>query len=283
VTFASLNLAADAYPSLTNNTNAMDVIFCRNVLMYFTSEQAKAVVEKFYHSLVDGGWLIVSPAETSTNLFSRFTTVEFSGAILYRKDTRAEAPRFVNNVPDLAMDSIRESWRVEEEASPAAEPIPEPAKTISSATEGSDDAASIPANRDQPGRIARECANLGRLSEAVDWCRKAIAADKLNPAHHYLLSAIQQELGQGDDAVQSLRRALYLDPDFVLAHYALGNLRNLQGRWREGQRHFENALATLRVHPPNEIIPESDGLTAGRLMEIIVSMQSGMPQRTANL
>ncbi|MDE2258962.1 MAG: protein-glutamate O-methyltransferase CheR, partial [Betaproteobacteria bacterium] len=36
VTFSYLNLAEDAYPSLVNNTNAMDVIFCRNVLMYFS-------------------------------------------------------------------------------------------------------------------------------------------------------------------------------------------------------------------------------------------------------
>ena len=36
VTFSFLNLAEDVYPSLVNNTNAMDVVLCRNVLMYFT-------------------------------------------------------------------------------------------------------------------------------------------------------------------------------------------------------------------------------------------------------
>ena len=35
VTFSYLNLVEDSYPSLSNCTNAMDVIFCRNVLMYF--------------------------------------------------------------------------------------------------------------------------------------------------------------------------------------------------------------------------------------------------------
>jgi chemotaxis protein methyltransferase CheR len=34
VTFAYLNLAQDTYPSPLNNTNAMDIIFCRNVLMW---------------------------------------------------------------------------------------------------------------------------------------------------------------------------------------------------------------------------------------------------------
>jgi len=55
VTFSYLNLADDVYPSLLTNTNAMDVIFCRNVLMYFTAERAREVVRNLYRSLVDGG------------------------------------------------------------------------------------------------------------------------------------------------------------------------------------------------------------------------------------
>ena len=35
MSYAYLNLAEDAYPSLATQTNAMDLILCRNVLMYF--------------------------------------------------------------------------------------------------------------------------------------------------------------------------------------------------------------------------------------------------------
>ena len=38
--FTQFNLVEDVYPSLASDTNAMDVIFCRNVLMYFTAPQA---------------------------------------------------------------------------------------------------------------------------------------------------------------------------------------------------------------------------------------------------
>jgi chemotaxis protein methyltransferase CheR len=48
VRFAPLNLAEDVYPSLMNDAHAMDVIFCRNVLMYFTPAQARRVVEKMH-------------------------------------------------------------------------------------------------------------------------------------------------------------------------------------------------------------------------------------------
>jgi len=283
VTFAYLNLADDTYPSLINNTNAMDIIFCRNVLMYFTAEQAKAVVEKLRRALVDGGWLIVSPTETSIALFSNFTAVEFAGAILYRKNAGAEAPRFVSHAPAPVADSVQTSWRLPKENIPTAETFPEPVQAASPAADASDDSAPIPPEQDRLSHAARDCANRGRLGEAAEWCRKAIAADKLNPAQHYLLAVIQEEQGQHDNAAQSFMRALYLDPGFVLAHYALGNLRQSQGRRREAQRHFDNALASLRTHPPDDILPESDGLTAGRLAEIIVSMQSSMPQLVANL
>jgi chemotaxis protein methyltransferase CheR len=58
VTFAYHNLVEDAYPSVANNTNAMDVILCCNVLMYFTREVAQRVVDGLRNALVDGGWLL---------------------------------------------------------------------------------------------------------------------------------------------------------------------------------------------------------------------------------
>ena len=71
----------------------------------------------------------------------------------------------------------------------------------------------------------------GKLANAVEWCEKAIAKDKLNPEGHYLLASIRQEMGQPDLAEQSLKRVLYLDPDYIPAHFALGNLRLSQGSY----------------------------------------------------
>jgi len=82
--------------------------------------------------------------------------------------------------------------------------------------------------RETPSRMARSCAN--QAGSARRWMvRKAIAADKLNPAHHYLSATIFQEQGRHEIAIQALMRALYLDPDFVLAHFALGNLHQSPG------------------------------------------------------
>jgi chemotaxis protein methyltransferase CheR len=289
VTFSYLNLAEDVYPSLTYNTNAMDVIFCRNVLMYFTPERVKQVVAHLHSALVDGGWLIVSPAECSHNLFSQFATVNFPGVVMYRKIAGAES-RTVHAAPHAALFASEADafpLRVPIVASEPAGPEglrPDPRNEVPRQTgrPAAPESGEIHLPKEDDGRalsvIARRCANDGRLTEAIGWCEKAIAADKLNPANQYLFAAIQQELGQGDAAAQSLRRALYLAPDFVLAHFALGNLCLSQGRHREAARHFDNTLALLRKRPRDEILPESEGLTASRLGEIIASLQASQPR-----
>ena len=99
----------------------------------------------------------------------------------------------------------------------------------------------------------------------------------MNPAHHYLLAAICQERGERDTAERARRRALYLEPEFALAHFALGNLCLGAGRQREARRHFANALTVLNAYPAEAQLPESDGLSAGRLVEIIAALQASQP------
>jgi chemotaxis protein methyltransferase CheR len=276
VRFSYVNLADDAYPSLVNGTNAMDMILCRNVLMYFAQERAKMVVDKLYRSLVDGGWLITSPAETSTVLFSAFAAVEFPGAFLYRK-MAAERPRTaaLRWSPDAAAPAQPAALSVVQ--SVLAPEAPHEAGSLQ--TTEADAAVSTEHDaHDTPRRKARACADQGRLAEALEWCEQAIAVDKLNPAHYYLLATIEQERGQSEAAERSLGRALYLEPDFALAHFALGNLCLSGGRQREARRHFGNALTLLRACPADALLPESDGLSAGRLVEIIASVQASLPR-----
>lgn len=276
VTFSCLNFADDVYPSLVTNTNAIDVILCRNVLMYFSPAWVKKVAQNFHRSLVDGGWLIVGPAETSNSLFPQFEATPFPGAVFYRKTQGAESQAGVArySVSPLApFDPPPDTLR-----------MPEAVASVSVQSVVAEPVASHSSNqdaRDALCRMAHSCANQGKLAEAAEWCEKAIVADKLNPANQYLLATIRQELGQNDLAAQSLRRALYLDQDFVLAHFALGNLCLSQGRQREARRHFDNAQALLHTHTQDEILPESEGLTAGRLGEIVASVRLSLPLVTA--
>ena len=121
---------------------------------------------------------------------------------------------------------------------------------------------------------ARSYANSGQLAQALEWCERAIAADRLHAGYHYLRATILQEQNSLE-AAAALKRALYLEPNFVLAHYALGNLARREGRTAEAVRHFENALSLLRARSPDEILPESDGLTTERLAQMISMAMPG--------
>jgi|SRR5579863_5923099 len=306
ITFSYLNLTEDAYPSLTNNTNAMDIIFCRNVLMYFAPERAKKVVGRFYRSLIDGGWLIVSPSETSQALFAQYATVNLPDVIFYKKESdllrtapSAEAfsslsveAREVSFHPQAHFISEPAAERVFTQEMGAVLPLEDqkqataesrPASYAEAAalyergrsSEASEKIAvglkDCPADAKAMALMARIYANQGNLAEALQWCQRAIVADKLSAESHYLLATVLQEQGHIAEAVLSLKRALYLAPDFALAHFVLGNLTRQQGKLKTSEKHYANALSLLKERRPEEVLLASEGMTAGRLMEIIRS------------
>ena len=125
--------------------------------------------------------------------------------------------------------------------------------------------------------LARALANQGKLAQALTWCDRWIAAEKLNAAGHYLRAVVLLEQGDPEQARRSLQRAIYLHPDFVLAHFALGNLARRGGRNGEADKHFANALHLLARLQPDTPLPESDGLTAARLTETITALTSLEP------
>ena len=273
VTFAYLNLVEDLYPSPLNNTNAMDLIFCRNVLMYFTPERAVQVGQRLYNSLVDGGWLMVGASELSQFTFPQFASVHFPGAIVYRRETRESRPSEVFRLEEISSPPpLRESTRIQvvESASPKQATY---AEVLDRSVPGRDIAAPVK----QQGEEAtfditlkiRALADRGNLAEALSACDEAIAADKLDPEMHYLRAIILQEQNGHGEAIAALKRALYLDPNFVPAHFAIGNLMLRRGNTRAAKKSFENVLALLSACRAEDILPEFEGLTAGRCREII--------------
>lgn len=288
VTFARINLVEDSYPAPATDTNAVDVIFCRNVLMYFTPSQAAKAVRNLRHALVENGWLAVSPCEASQRLFSQFTPANFPGAILYQKSdakvqiTPSLTPPLWSEPPTLIAPVVEMSVAPEEPVQSAA-----PSTLLTEATslyqqgryqEAAEMLLNSNVTRDAPNPqvfslLSRSLANQGDLAGALAWCDKWVAADKLDASGHYLRAVVLQELGDGDQSRRSLRRAIYLRPDWALAHFAMGNLARAVGENEEAEKHFNNTSRLLSGCQPDDIIPESDGLTAGRLLEMISSIK----------
>lgn len=85
VTLSSLNLAGDRYPLIATNTTDMDLVLCRNVLMYFTPEAARAAFGRLAAALAPGGWLITNPVEAPPQLPGALQPAQFPGAVFFRK------------------------------------------------------------------------------------------------------------------------------------------------------------------------------------------------------
>jgi len=288
VSFAYLNLAEDVYPSVLNSTSAMDIIFCRNVLMYFLPKSARQVIQGFYHCLVEGGWLMVGACELSHQTFDRFRPIQVPGAIIYRKQGGgAWRPAALPPAEPALPEALpAPAW---ESVAPTPPPAPALAGPPVSAPAAWDqapplpgplvEAESEPAGQDASDASAlaiRALANQGRLSEALALCEQAVAADKLDSTLHYLRAAILQELNLAGEAIASLRRALYLEPNLLIAHFALGNLMLRQGDAQAARRCFNNVLGLLSACPQEEVLPEAEGLTVGRFREILqATIQAG--------
>lgn len=300
VRFTELNLAEDGFPSLATDTNAIDLILCRNLLMYFTPAQARGLIGRLHRSLVDDGWLIVSPSECSQALFTGFVPVNFPGSILYRKrsphDPPAPAPLPPPREPFIDLAALQalaplppaDVLRIlTEPATPETarrDIVAEALEDARSAHESGDytvaagvlvAALESPDAANDPrllSALAHARANLGQLSEALQIAGRWIAADKLDAAAHHLQAMVLQELGQRAEARSALQRAIYLQPELVIAHFALGNLARAEARPDEAQRHFNNAGRLLRGHDAAELVPESEGMNVGRLREIIAAL-----------
>lgn len=82
IQFKQVNFAD---PSAMAAQTNMDVIFCRNVLIYFDDDFRKQVVAQLYDSLKPGGYLVIGHAESLRDLHSGFEALRQPGTTIYQR------------------------------------------------------------------------------------------------------------------------------------------------------------------------------------------------------
>src|SRR5205823_2434674 len=123
-------------------------------------------------------------------------------------------------------------------------------------------------------RTAKAMANDLRLDEAETWIARALQRDRLHAPAHYLNGLILMEQGRLDEAVDAFRRSVYLDPDFALGNFALAGLFARMHEADRAEKALENVARALVGHPPEEAVPEGDGVTVGRLLQLVEVQRS---------
>lgn len=226
-----------------------DVIFCRNLLIYFDAPTTATAISRLYALLADDGVLLAGYAEVPSFVRNGFAVLPYRQAFALRKDMTARQDTAAWHGLPLAMSDGLAAPRPRP-ARTAATALPKPAPAVSSPAPAfverrivprpAPPAPVLPVDAAAPGVLdeARRLADQGRPGEAERLCRAVLAREPGNADAWFLLGLVSEQSAP-DEAENHLRRCIYLAPDHydALCHLAL----------LAGQRGDAATAATLKA------------------------------------
>ncbi|MES2743125.1 MAG: CheR family methyltransferase [Pseudomonadota bacterium] len=202
-----------------------DVIFCRNLLIYFDPPTTAAAIQCLGALLADDGVLFAGYAEVPAFCRHGFQTLPQRQAFALKKAADASAPG------EAQLPAARAPARRGVQLTPPPWPVrPERRRAGAAATSAtafpSVQPARAPATRPAGPDLmaqARQLADLGQLEAARQKCHAHLALEPEAAEPYFMLGILCEHAGQLDLADQYWRRCLYLQPDHydALCHLAL--------------------------------------------------------------
>ena len=175
-----------------------DVVFCRNLLIYFGEEARARATSAIERLVARNGLLFVGHAETSCFPRERFVPLNPRGAFCFRKveagsqtkETRpvARVPSVVSFPPPVRIAPKKPGMPQRTEPPPFE--VPKPRDSI---------------------ETAQQLADHGRLSEAAAVCERLLCEDNANANAYCLLGIVLHGMEDLQRAEECLNRAIYLD------------------------------------------------------------------------
>jgi len=279
-----------------------DIVFCRNVMMYFSPDQMRSVVARVARALVPGGYLFLGHAETLRGCSDDFHLCHSHGTFYYRrKETHAlRNARPVSAVADFSataappeppaghwFDKIRAASERIEALVPAAE-----TRAAAISTQSSWDLAPTfdligqerfgealacvrtrpAATDDDPDTLLLEATlqiQNGDAESAQATCHKLLSIDDLNAGAHYVLGLCLEGSDCGSDAAaEHYRTAIYLDAAFAMPHLHLGLIARRKGDIKTARRELAQALALLPRDDASRLLLFGGGFTRQTLVGV---------------
>lgn len=278
VTFNYHNLVAESYPMLV--LGGWDIIFCRNVTIYFQLESVRKVIADFYTALRDEGYLFIGHAESLYQVNDRFIPVHIGGAYVYKKDESAPAICLIGST-DAAKATTGLSFPAKPVQRQEYRRDTDKAALYATAyehfvREEFDDAAKAaqkltkidPSNSEARILLANVYVNQNRLESALKEVSAAMELDSISAKAHYLLGLIREKQGQLDEAVREFKKALYIDGDFAIAHINLANIYKTRNMAAEAAKEYNSAIAVLGSSPRGDWADFAGGFLGDVLAEI---------------
>ncbi len=200
-------------PALLAGRGPYDVIFCRNVLIYFDRPTQDKAVAGLLRLLAPNGFLFVGPSETGLMLSHNLDSAKIPLAFAFRRPT-PRAPK-----ADIAP----------RRRAVAVPPSPAPRKPSTSAPAPAARIVSTPAKDPALGLDAiAQLADQGHLAEAARLCEEHLRTQGASARAFHLLGLVRDAAGKHAEAAALYRKALYLEPTHheALVHLAVLLERN---------------------------------------------------------
>lgn len=282
--FRPLNLASNAYGSAGQELFGLDLILCRNVLIYIAPEITAMIFARLAASLRPGGWLMVAASDPQPESDLPFDVVVTESGLLYRKRDLAVTTRAAIAAPasvaPIAAAVASEPYRplppVKPSVRPATKVSPVLARDAADAYKVKDYAAAIAlAEREVASgtdrvvtwvTLTRAHANRGEIAEAVAVCTRGITRHPSAVELHIVDSTLALQRGQWSLAAEAGRRAVYMDRTLPAAHLALGMALLRAGDAIAADRSLRAAERLLADMPPTAIVAASDGAPAADML-----------------
>lgn len=256
VRFSPLNLLDDAS---TAWPRGVDVVFCRNVAIYFDLDTVGRLAASFARSLLVGGWLVPGPSDpllpTGLGL-----DASVRGPLVYRRAAATEVEADPRRELPLPLAPAPPAPGRRSSVPPLRPPLVDAARQASPA-------ALAPVER-APVERARELADAGDLAGAARLLDEALVLDGLDPALYLLRSTVRQATGDDLGACSDADKAIVIDRSLAFAHVLLAAGRVRLSDQPAARRSLRNARALLLSAPPDQRVPHAGAQGRDALLAI---------------
>jgi len=280
--FSFLNLQSETYPNPKNGTTECDLIFCRNVMIYFRPETVRAVVSRLRRALRPGGYLFLGHAETLGAGFLDFVRCQHHGGTYYRAGNEKKVdnaaagrtnPDENGNKPQFTLfaelhDNRLLPQNLSGEAKEKSGIFSD--DKVNNKTTSQKIAATVIPQPDASSRLLDQgfsLADQGHLNEALSLCQQVLRTDDLSPRGYFLRGLILDQQGKSQVAAEDFQRVILLDIKAVMAHYHLAHIYRRIGRKTEALRSLQTAVRLLTKMGGKEAIPDAKDWTVTGLLE----------------
>ena len=199
-------------------TELYDIIFCRNILIYFDGDTRERAIGVLTRLLAKKGILFVGPSEAGLLHSRDVISTKMPLAFAFRKAAAARRVAGRNIASPAKRQCEAPSMRG------SSEPSRKPGAKQGTAPR------SLAAQKQNPGiEEIRDLADRGQLADAALLCEEYLRENGPVPEVLYLLGLIRDATGNLTEAADYYRKALYLDPAHHQALVHLALLREKQG------------------------------------------------------